>query len=106
MLLQNGKETGCALCGTNLILQYQTDDHFLFVTDYDCPYEELTSIYLLDPQLRIKARRHLPAFLLSKLEWHSPTRFDAISYSEKRIAFTIRSWRIPYLRSQLGIIRK
>lgn len=80
-LLRHGEPTGASLDGYQLLQQYAlADGGFLFITDFDCPFEETTVVTLMDAQLRLRDRRKLGAmynsFLFESLTWVDERRFD------------------------------
>jgi hypothetical protein len=59
-LFKHGTPTTLTLPGYILLHQYKTKaGYFLFVTDWDCPYEEMTHFILTDEHLRIRSSRQL-----------------------------------------------
>jgi hypothetical protein len=109
-LLRNGQPTHLKLSGYQLLHQFRTDSGFLFVTDYDCPFEEMTHFTLCDSNLRRLSNRFLGApytsFLLRRVEWLDPRHFMAIFDEYCQYLLTIRSWGIPYLRPRLKLSRR
>ena len=111
-LFVDGKPTSLRLPGYSLLYQFDTQAGFLLVTDYDCPYEEITNFILLSHDLRVVSRRSLGAtsftfipnasYLLKSIKWIDEWHFVAIPNGEdSNWLFTIRKWGIPYLRPQL-----
>lgn len=67
-LLKHGAPTSLTLPGYILLHQYKTKaGYFLFVTDWDCPYEEMTHFILTDEHLRIRSSRQLGGPYISYL---------------------------------------
>src|SRR5437867_9201341 len=81
-LLRNGQPTRLSLSGYQLLHQFRVEPGFLFITDYDCPYEESTHVTLCDSNLRRLSSRFLgwpyTSFLLHRVEWLDPQRLVAI----------------------------
>ncbi len=55
----DGKPTDISLPGYTLLHQFETANGYILVTDYDCPYEEITSFALISKQLRLQSCRWL-----------------------------------------------
>ena len=105
-LLRDGVPLSLTLPGYTLLRQYRTVDGYLFVTDYDCPYEEVVNFILTDKKLgRILGERSVgwmyASFWLDDLFWQDERNFAAV-LSGKTVHFTIRKFSIPYLRPKLG----
>jgi len=108
-LLRNGQPTRISLTGHQLLYQFNTEDGFLFVTDYDCPFEESTHLTLCDSNLRCLSRRFFGApytsFMLRKAEWLDPRRIVVIFDEYCQHLVTIRRWGIRYLWPRLKVSR-
>lgn len=63
MLLVDGKPAGISLEGLQLVDQFETENGYLLVTDYNDPWEELTVVTLLDAGLNQVAKKQLGKFL-------------------------------------------
>ncbi|MBH2015732.1 MAG: hypothetical protein I8H88_04535 [Burkholderiales bacterium] len=63
MLLVDGRPTGIALEGLQLVDQFETGSGYLLVTDYNDPWEEQTVVSLLDADLKQVAKKRLGKFL-------------------------------------------
>ena len=104
-LFMDGKPTGISLPGYQLLHQYETPYGYVLVTDYDCPFEEMTNFVLVSKQLHLQSCRSLgqmyASFLLERIEWLDPSTIIAVIYSGVQFRFTIRSWWIPYIRPRL-----
>jgi hypothetical protein len=104
-LLCDGEPTGISLPGYVLLHQYETPYGYIFVTDYDDPFEEITNFVLVSKRLRVLSCRWLGAmydtYLLQGIEWVDDRTFIATIYRDCRWCFTIRSWGIPYIRPRL-----
>ena len=93
------------LPGFSLLRQYSTIDGYLFVTDYDCQFEEKTNFILVNKDYdRILCERGIggpyTSCLLDDLSWHDERHFIAM-ISGEHIFFSIRSFSIPYLYPKL-----
>ena len=55
-LLRAGVDAGTELPGCVLDAQYRHDGGYLFVTSWDCPFEETLNVIVTDPALRIVAQ--------------------------------------------------
>lgn len=62
MLLVDGRPAGVALEGLQLVDQFETENGYLLVTDYNDPWEELTVVTLLDAGLKPVAKKQLGRF--------------------------------------------
>ncbi len=76
MLLVDGRPTGIALEGLQLVDQFDTGNGYLLVTDYNDPWEEQTVVSLLDADLKQVAKKRLGKFLYV---------FPSRTFSVKRI---------------------
>ena len=76
MLLVDGRPTGIALEGVQLVDQFETGNGYLLVTDYNDPWEEQTVVSLLDADLKQVAKKQLGKFLYV---------FPSRTFSVKRI---------------------
>ncbi len=52
-LFLDGEPTGISLPGYALLHQFETSNGYVLVTDYDCPFEEITNFILVSKQLRL-----------------------------------------------------
>lgn len=106
-LLRDGTPLSVTLPGYNLVRQYDTVDGYLFVTDYDCMYEEITNFIFVDKNTKwILSERAIgqiySTFLLDDIIWQSERHFTAI-LSKIPFLFTIRHYFVPYLYPKLGV---
>lgn len=108
-LLVDGRATATRVAGHTLLHQYELDDGYLLVTDYDCPFEEVTAFTLLDPGLRVVAERKVGwmynTFLLTSLCWLDGRRLIASFGDDYRVLVTIRRRGVPLLRPRLKLQR-
>lgn len=106
-LFLDGQPTRLSLPGYTLLHQFETPDGYLLVTDYDCPFEEITNFALISRRLRLQSCRWVgwmyETFLLEHLAWIDDRTFTASFYGDLRCRFTVRSWGIPYIRPRLKI---
>jgi hypothetical protein len=56
-LTLDGKPTDISLPDYTLLHQFETSNGYILVTDYDCPYEEITNFALISKQLRLQSCR-------------------------------------------------
>jgi hypothetical protein len=103
----DGKPTGISLPGYTLLHQFETSNGYILVTDYDCPYEEITNFVLISRQLRLQSCRWLgwmyETFLLERIEWIDDRTLTAYFCGNLCCRLTVRSWGIPYLRPRLKL---
>ena len=103
----DGKPTDISLPGYTLLHQFETSNGYILVTDYDCPYEEITSFALISKQLRLQSCRWLgwmyETFLLERIEWIDDRTFTAFFCGNLCCRLTVRSWGIPYVRPRLKL---
>lgn len=107
-LFQSGAPTAIKLPGYRIVHQFEIDLGYILVTDYDCPFEEVTNFILLGKDLRALGIRSLGAPYCSvsvdRIEWLDPQRFMATCNGDRWLV-TIRPWGIPYLRPRFKIER-
>jgi len=103
----DGKPTDISLPGYSLLHQFETSNGYILVTDYDCPYEEITNFALISKQLRLQSCRWLgwmyETFLLERIEWIDDRTFTAFFCGNLCCRLTVRSWGIPYIRPRLKL---
>ncbi len=103
----DGRPTDISLPGYTLLHQFETSDGYILVTDYDCPFEEITNFALVSKQLRLQSCRWLgwmyETFLLERIEWIDDRSFTAFFCGNLRCRLTVRSWGIPYIRPRLKL---
>jgi hypothetical protein len=106
-LSMDGKPTDISLPGYALLHQFEIPNGYVLVTDYDCPYEEITNFALISKQLRLQSCRWLgwmyETFLLDRIEWIDDRTFTAFFCGNFCCRFTVRSWGIPYIRPRLKL---
>jgi hypothetical protein len=95
--------------GYSLLHQFRTERGYLFVTDDDCPMEEVTHFILCDFRFRRVSSRFVGwaycSFLLERVEWLDPWHLLAVFDHDDSWLVTIRSWGIPYLVPRLKLAR-
>jgi len=103
----DGKPTDISLPGYALLYQFETSNGYILVTDYDCPFEEITNFALISKQLRLQSCRWLgwmyETFLLERIEWIDDRTFTAFFCGNFCCRLTVRSWGIPYVRPRLKL---
>jgi hypothetical protein len=106
-VLLDGKPTEVFLPGYTLLYQFETPDGYILVTDYDCPFEEITNFALVSKRLRLQSCRWIgwmyETFLLERIEWVDEKTFTAFFCGNLLCRFTVRSWGIPYIRPRLKL---
>jgi hypothetical protein len=108
-LLRNGQPTRASLPGYVLLHQFRVAEGFLFITDYDCPFEEMTELTLCDHNLRRLSHRSFGApycsYLLQGVQVVDSRRLIVTIYKDHPSLVTLRDWNIPYLVPRLKITR-
>ena len=108
-LLRNGEPISLLLPGYSLLHQFSTEQGFLFITDDDCPMEEVAHFILCDSDLRCVSSRFVGwaycSFILERVEWLDPRHLLAVFDHDDPWLVTIRSWGIPYLLPRLKVAR-
>jgi hypothetical protein len=106
-LFLDGNPTEISLPGYTLLHQFETPGGYILVTDYDCPFEEITNFALVSKQLRVQSCRWLgwmyETFLLERIEWIDDRTFTAYFCGNFCCRLTVRSWGIPYIRPRLKL---
>lgn len=108
-LFLDGTPTDLSLPGYMLLHQFETSHGYILVTDYDCPFEEITNFAFISKQsLRLISCRWLgwmyETFILERIEWIDERTFIAvIGGSDHCWRLSIRSWGIPYIRPRLKL---
>lgn len=105
-LLRDGTPLPITLPGYCLLRQYETVDGYLFVTDYDCIFEEATSFILVDKECKWRLSEHTfghmyASYLLDDISWQDERHFTAI-ISGVPVKHTIRRFSIPFLYPKMG----
>jgi len=108
-LLRRGRPTSLALPGRELLHQFGDEAGFLFITDYDCPFEESIEFILCDAELVCRGRCTAGApycsVWLSHVEWIDHRHLRVELDRDGTWLLTIRSWGIPYLFPRLRLKR-
>jgi hypothetical protein len=108
-LLRNGEPTSLLLPGYSLLHQFRTEHGFLFITNYDCPMEEVTEFTLCNSKLRRISVRFVgcpyDSFTLQRVEWIDERHLMAVFDQNDPWLVTIRRWSIPYFRPRLTVRR-
>lgn len=108
-LLRNGETTQLRLHGQQLLHQIECPAGFLFVTDYDCPFEEATCFTLASPALRRLSYRRFGApyasCMLQALVLLRDGSINVLLDGGGPHKITIRRWGIPYLYPRLSCKR-
>jgi hypothetical protein len=103
----DGQPIDIWLPGYKLLHQFETPYGYILITDYDCPYEEITNFALISKQLRVQSCRWIgwvyETFLLERIEWIDDRTFTAFFCGNLCCRFTVRSWGIPYIRPRLKL---
>ncbi|CAG0979746.1 hypothetical protein MTYP_01691 [Methylophilaceae bacterium] len=111
-LLHHGRPTGILLPGYVLLRQFITiDGGYLLITDWDCPFEEMTYFTLLGRDFRIRSSRRLggmaASFLLTGFEVVTDSAAIAIFGRDKghdlQYLVKIRKLGIPYFLPKISI---
>jgi hypothetical protein len=64
-LLEGGQPTGMKIPGFVLEAQYRCGDQHLFVTSWDCPFEESLTVILTNAALQVKDKKSIGAMYTS-----------------------------------------
>lgn len=108
-VLADGRPADLRIPGYVLLHQFEMDDGYLLVTDYDCPFEEATVFVLVSRGMRTLARRTVgvmyDSVVLTGLEWASPRELVATFNDGVPMRVTIRRRGIPYLWPRISIRR-
>ncbi len=100
-LLLNGVKTGVRLSGYQLLHQIETPEGVLFITDYDCPFEEVTWFTLVTHEMQVISHRWFGApyatFLLDDLVLLKSGAINFVLFCGGPYQLTIRKWGVPYL---------
>ena len=91
-----------------MLWQFETSGGYLLITDYDCPFEEITNFALLSTDLRLLSCRWIgvpyESFVLDAVDWLDERRFVATCGGLWWL-FTIRPFGIWYAYPRLGMKR-
>ena len=108
-LLLDGERTRLRLHGHQLLHQIECPTGFLFVTDYDCPFEEATCFTLVSPVFKRLSYRCFGApyasCLLQALVLLRDGSINVLLDGGGPRKLTIRRWGIPYLCPRLSCRR-
>jgi hypothetical protein len=108
-LLRDGMPTSTLLPGYSLLYQFEIADGYLFVTDWDCPFEESTNFILVNKAFRVLSSRSIGApyssWMLVHLRCIDQNRCEADFGDGDTWLITIRPWGIPYLLSRIRLDR-
>ncbi|MBF0410189.1 MAG: hypothetical protein HQM10_22785 [Candidatus Riflebacteria bacterium] len=89
----NNRLTSVSLGGYAILAQLKFEHGYIIVTDYDCPFEEMTTFYYLGNDLEIIDSRQFGApyesFLLDKIEPIGPATLRFNFYGSKQFELTV-----------------
>lgn len=107
-LLLDGEATGLKLPGYALLHQYKSAaGEYFFVTDWDCPYEELTHFMLVSKDYKVlssrKFGRNYCPYFLCEFRQMDETNFLARFNGDIELQIKIRDWGIPYLMPRIKL---
>ncbi|MDP2247570.1 MAG: hypothetical protein Q8J65_05515 [Nitrosomonadales bacterium] len=110
MLLRHGQPTGLYLPGYELLHQFvMVDGLYFFITDWDCPFEEMTHFILVSPSMKKLAWRQLggmyQSFLLCHLEVLDQHRLHTYFADDRTYDIQIRPWGIPFIYPRISLKR-
>lgn len=101
-VFRDGTATGRKLPGFVLDAQYQHGDFYLFVTSWDCPFEEALEVVLTDADLRIVDRKRIGAMYsstwLETCRVVSPNQLLLDCGSDLQVRVTVHSGRLSLTR--------
>ena len=103
-LLENGRATSVCISGYFLRHQFETPDGYLFIADYDCPFEEVQKFTLVSRDYAVLATASLgggySSFWIDRLDWLDDRHLQ-ITDRDEMWMLTLRPWGIPYLYPRL-----
>jgi hypothetical protein len=106
-LFRKGAPVPLQLDGTVLRHQFHTTHGYLFITDHDCPFEEITHLTLCSSAFRLLSRRSLGgpyrSCVLGRIECLDHDRLLLDFGAQQRWVLSIRPWGIPYIRPRLKL---
>lgn len=108
-VIRNGRPTSLRLPGYLLLHQFLMRDEYLFVTNYDCPFEEITELTLCSASLSIVARRSFgcpyASVDLDRARIVGEDQILIFSDSGEARLITIGRSGIPFFSSRLKVAR-
>lgn len=106
-LLADGMPTPASLPGYSLLHQFETSEGYLLVTDWDCPFEEMTHFTLLNFTFRVLCSRRFGApyasWLLQECHQIDGNSFEATFGENERWLIVIRSWGLSYVYPRIKL---
>jgi hypothetical protein len=115
-LFVDGTPTDTWIPGLSIIRQFEIPIGYLLVTDYDCPFEEITNFILLTREHQIASRKSIGpsalsfapniSCLLEHIEWKDSAHFTVnFEGQQDEWHFTIRDRGIPVIYPMLKMVR-
>jgi hypothetical protein len=108
-LFKDGTPIPFHLEGSVLRHQFHTSQGYLFITDHDCPFEEMTHLTLCSHDFRLLSRRWFGGFFssysLDRIECLDGNRLILEFGPKDRWMLSIRPRGFPYLRPRLRLSR-
>lgn len=107
-LIVDGNVLSTHIPGYTLLHQFAVPAGYLLVTDYDCPFEEVTEFILLDNDFKIIDKRAVGAayssYALETITWTDDTQFTAHFYGiADEWRFHIRSGKLAPFTHRLDM---
>jgi hypothetical protein len=99
--------TGSCVSGYSLLHQFKTANSYVLILDDDCPFEERTTIVLLNNKLRIMSQRSFFApyesYLLDDVTCLDKKRIVLTFYKNYHKLITIQRLGIPFIFPRLKV---
>lgn len=108
-LLRHGIDTGTRLEGVELLYQIECDIGFLFIVDFDCPFEESIHFIYVNRDLKVVSSRIFGApytsCWISSLTFLQNGTIQFVLNDHSVWNLKIRPWGIPVVFPQLSFRR-
>jgi hypothetical protein len=108
-LFRDGKPIPLHVEGSVLRHQFHTTQGYLFITDYDCPFEEITHITLCSHDFHLLSRRSFmglfSSYPLDRMECLDHERLLLDFGPKQRWLLSLRPRGFPYLRPRIQLAR-
>ena len=105
-LFYDNKDTGRKIPGFSLRYQFKVGNETLLITDWDCPFEEVTEILILNGAFKIISHKRIGgwyySWLLHGIEYVGDKQF-LLFFGEVTYKLTIRPNHFPWLLSKVRL---